>query len=695
MKLFRSSRRYKKGVLALFLFSALSILPYGGQAIDFLPVNEVRTGMEGHADTVVEGSDIASFNVKVLGVMKDRGPSGDLILAKFSGPVIDETGGIVHGMSGSPVYINNKLVGAVAYGWGFADSTIGMITPIQDMVKLWNIPYEQNVANPWKDSHLIPLGTPLMAYGFDANALSFMKDKLPEYQYSTYDTAAADGDDTPKPLKAGGSVAALLVDGDLKLGAIGTVTYVDDDHLVAFGHPFLKRGSVGYFMHNASIFTVVKSVDSGFKLGSMGAEVGAVTEDRGAGIAGKTGQFMSGIPMAITIRDLDMNREKVAAVKIVDANELSPTLAATSVYSFLNKTLDRNGEGTVTVAVKIQPRNGEIPPLERTNMFYSSESIGVKSIDEFYNIVDVLMNNRFINYDIASIEVEADVTKTPRTALIKDASLTPGVASPGDTIVIVVTLQPFRGEEVKKEIFYTIPKDQPLGKATLEVRGGGVVPLPYLLEKQKYNLTDEIIRRLKTYKDFDEFYKELRKADTNNQIVVEILEDGISMVDSGDGETVKKAKLENVEDNPIPGTVAKPKTKGNLPGVDPDDDDKEHYTAKIDTEYVIRGDGQFVLNIMLPAERDKVKEKMAKAQAKEKAKEEQAKKEAAKKDVKDSKDSKNSKDLKESEDLKDSKDSEGFKNSENSKEATVKNDANNQNIANESQDEPSESEPAK
>lgn len=616
MKLFRSSRRYKKSVLALFLCSAMMALPYGGQAIDFLPVADVHTGMEGHADTVVQGDDISSFNVKVLGVMRDRGPSGDLILAKFSGPVIDETGGIVHGMSGSPVYINNKLVGAVAYGWGFADGTIGMITPIEDMVKLWNIPYESSVSNPWKDSRLIPLGTPLMAYGFDGDALDFMKDKLPEYGYSTYATAAADGDESPKPLKAGGSVAALLVDGDLKLGAIGTVTYVDQDHLVAFGHPFLKRGSVGYFMHNASIFTVVRSVNSGFKLGSMGAEVGAITEDRGSGIAGKTGQIMSGIPMDITIRDLDMNRSKEAAVKIVDAGELSPTLAATSVYSFLNKTLDRSGEGTATVAIKIQPRDGSIPPLERTNMFYSSESIGLKSVDEFYNIVDALMNNRFINYEIAGIQVETDVTKTPKTALIKDATLTPGIASPGDTIVIEVHLQPFRGKEVTKEVFFTIPKDQPLGKVTLEVRGGGVVPLPYLLEKQKYNLTDEIIRRLKTYKSFDEFYKELRKADTNNQIVVEILEDGISMVDSGDGDTTKKAKLENVEENPIPGTVAKPKNKGNLPGVDPEDDEKEHYTAKVDTEYVIRGDGQFILDIKSPADRDKAKAKLAKAQAK-------------------------------------------------------------------------------
>lgn len=626
MKLIRSSRRYMKGVLALFFYCTVAS---SAQAVDFLPVSDVRTGMEGHVDTVVTGDDISSFNLKVLGVMKDRGPSGDLILAKFSGPIMDQTGGIVHGMSGSPAYINGKLVGAVAYGWGFADGTIGMITPIEDMVKLWNIPYEKNLANPWRDSQLIPLGTPLMAYGFDPDALAYMKDKLPSYQYSTYDTAAADGDDVPKPLKAGGSVAALLVDGDLKLGAIGTVTYVDQDKVVAFGHPFLKRGSVGYFMHNASIFTVVKSVESGFKLGSMGAEVGAVTEDRGAGIAGTSGHIISGIPMAITIRDLDMNRTREAGVKVVEADELTPTLGATAVYSFLSKTLDRSGEGTSTLSVKIQPRDSKIPTLERTNMFYSSESIGVKSVDEFYNILDALMNNRFINYEIAGIQVDAAVTKDTKTAMIADATLSPAVASPGDTIVINVKLQPFRGEPVTKEIFFTVPKDQPLGEVTLEVRGGGVIPLPYLLEKQKYNLTDEIIRRLKTYKDFDEFYKELRNTDTNNQIVVEILEDGVSMVEDSDSSSTKSAKIDGVEDTQIPGAVPKAKGKESIPGID-DKNDKEPYKAKIDTEYVIRGDGQFVLNIMSPADRDKAKAKLAKEHAK-KLKEE-AKQEAAKKD---------------------------------------------------------------
>lgn len=488
MKFSHSWRRYRKAILALFFCTSLTT----AQAIDFMPVNDVTTGMEGIAKTVIVGDTISTFDVKVLGVMKDKGPSGHLILAKFSGPVMDQTGGIAHGMSGSPVYINGKLVGAVAYGWGFADGTIGMITPIEDMVKLWNIPYEKNLSKPWDDTQLIPLGTPLMAYGFDAASMEYFKSKLPQYKYETYDTASASGDEIAKPLEAGGSVAALLVDGDLKLGAIGTVTHVDGEKVVAFGHPFLKHGSSNYFMHNASIFTVVKSYNAAFKLGSMGKEIGSVTEDRGAGIAGVSGVISPGIPLRFHLKDIDMGRDRTSSVKVIEDGEMTPTLAATALYNMLNKTLDRSGSGTATISYTITPKGKEHKPLTRTNMFYSSDSISEKAVDEFYNVIDVLMNNRFINYEISDISVETNVTQDKKTAKLIDASASSTVVSPGDTIVVDVTLEPFRGEKVIKQIFFKVPEDQAIGKYTLEVRGGGEIPLPYVLEKQKYNLTDEI-----------------------------------------------------------------------------------------------------------------------------------------------------------------------------------------------------------
>lgn len=638
MKICQSWRRYSKKLLTLFCVYALTSSVVA--ATDFMPVTEVKTGMEGIAKTVLVGDTISTFNVKVLGVMKDRGPSGDLILAKFSGPVMEETGGIAHGMSGSPVYINNKLVGAVAYGWGFADGTIGMITPIEDMVKLWNIPYESNRPQNWSSKDLVPLGTPLMAYGFDSSALDFMKAKLPQYQYTMYDTATASGDDMVKPLVEGGSVSALLVDGDLKLGAIGTVTYVDKDRVVAFGHPFLKRGKTDYFMHNANIFTVVKSLDSAFKLGSMGAEVGSVTEDRGAGIAGSLGKAAAGIPITFTLEDLDTGRERHNWVKVIENEDMTPTLGATSLYSLLNKTLDRSGAGTATVSYTITPRNPKYKPLHRTNMFYSSESISEKSVDEFYNVLDILMNNRFIDYEIQDINVKASVSQEKGTAKIVDATASPIYVAPGDTIVVDVTLEPFRGEKVKKEVFFTVPEKQALGDITLEVRGGGVVPLPYVFEKQKYNLTDEIIRRLKTYKDFDDLYKELEKTDSNHQIVVEILEDGVSMVDGTDSTSPKKAKIEGIESRPLPGTIKKASQKESL-GVDRDEEDVEHKSS-IDTPYIIQGDGQFTIHVVNKSVRDKKNAQMAKDN---KAQAEQANLEQKVETLKDEEDTTTDKDM--------------------------------------------------
>ena len=599
MKVSHSWRRYRKAILALFFCTSLTT----AQAIDFMPVNDVTTGMEGIAKTVIVGDTISTFDVKVLGVMKDKGPSGHLILAKFSGPVMDQTGGIAHGMSGSPVYINGKLVGAVAYGWGFADGTIGMITPIEDMVKLWNIPYEKNLSKPWDDTQLIPLGTPLMAYGFDAASMDYFKSKLPQYKYETYDTASASGDEIAKPLEAGGSVAALLVDGDLKLGAIGTVTHVDGEKVVAFGHPFLKHGSSNYFMHNASIFTVVKSYNAAFKLGSMGKEIGSVTEDRGAGIAGVSGVISPGIPLRFHLKDIDMGRDRTSSVKVIEDGEMTPTLAATALYNMLNKTLDRSGSGTATISYTITPKGKEHKPLTRTNMFYSSDSISEKAVDEFYNVIDVLMNNRFINYEISDISVETNVTQDKKTAKLIDASASSTVVSPGDTIVVDVTLEPFRGEKVIKQIFFKVPEDQAIGKYTLEVRGGGEIPLPYVLEKQKYNLTDEILRRLKVHKDFDELYDEIQKTDTNNQIVVEFLEDGISLVDEDGSQSVKKAKLKDVESKPMPGDVKKKTGQEDLSSSK--DDEKKPEKTAVDTEYIVQGDGQFTIHVMKPADRDK------------------------------------------------------------------------------------------
>ncbi|WP_226870379.1 SpoIVB peptidase S55 domain-containing protein [Megasphaera massiliensis] len=574
------------------------LLAVSVQAQEFMNVSDVQIGMTGYAKTVVQGTEIQTFPVEILGVMKNSGPSGDLILAKFSGPLIEQTGGIAQGMSGSPVYIDGKLLGAVAYGWSFTNSRIGMITPINDMLKLWNVPTKEEI-RPFnaRESSLIPIATPLMMSGFDTTSAEWMKSKLPDYNFMPVDTASASTDDVAMPLEPGSSVAAAFVNGDMKMGAIGTVTYVDNDHIVAFGHPFLKKGSINYFMHNAYIFTVVNNLSSSFKLGSIGAEVGKITQDRGAGISGQYDYLAPGIPVTINVRDTDTDTAMTKRVKIIEDNELTPVLAATTVYNTVNKTIDRTGGGTATLSYTIRSSNGRDKDITRHNMYYSEENINEKSIDELYNVLDILKHNEFIDYPVLDITMNVDITQARKSAAIVDATAAPVVVSPGDNVYFKVKLHPYRGVDEVKTMSFTVPKDQPLGDMVLEVRGGGVIPLPYLIEKQRYNLTDEIIKRLRRYKDFDALKKEIDKEDSNNDLVIEILDQGVSMINES-GTKVSKEKIRGKE----PGTSAKDVIKPSKHNVG--DDNQSDAKSSIATPYIVKGDGQITIKVVTPEKRD-------------------------------------------------------------------------------------------
>ena len=516
---------FKKRRRSVWLLTLLfTLVTCFANAVDIMPPSDVREGMRGVAKTVVQGDTIEEFDVDVLGVLQQRGPSGDLILVKVSGPVIEKTGGIAQGMSGSPVYIDGKLVGAIGYGWGFADGTVGMVTPIGDMLKLWALPDKAaHDEAPSVEPPLIPMGTPLMAAGFTPESLQYLTQKLAPFGLQPQATAGAGNyDAAPHALQPGSAVAVTLVTGDLKLGAIGTVTYADENRIVAFGHPFLKRGELDYFMHNSYIFTVVPSVNSAFKIGSIGSEIGKIYQDRGAGIAGIEGRAPKAVAMQVNVTDRDTQTDRAAHVRMVEDHDLTPILAATTAYDLVKKTIDRGGRGTVKLSYEFLPRDTALPTFKRNNMYYSSKSVSERSVDELYNVLEALAKNPFQKYALRGINLSLSLTEDKEVAEIIDAKARPAVVSPGDVIYVSVKLRPYRGEVFSKALAFTVPADQPLGPMTLEVRGGGVVPLPYLIQKQQLNLTDEIIDRLRTYKDFRDFLNKLQKEDKNNELIVEM-----------------------------------------------------------------------------------------------------------------------------------------------------------------------------
>lgn len=597
--------------LGISLCLALNLIAPSLAAEEFMPLSEVHEGMHGYAKTVVHGTKIDTFNVDVLGIMKNKGAAGgDLVLVKVSGPVIEESGGIAQGMSGSPVYINGKLLGAIAYGFPQSDGRIGMVTPISDMLRLWTVDSSHSKEIDSHAAGLIPLDTPVMASGYTANGMAFLTDRMKDFHMVPYSAASATTDDNPFPLEPGGAVSATLVTGDLKLGAVGTVTYVDGDHMVAFGHPFMNKGSLDYFMHNSYIFTVIPSRNIPFKLGSVGAEIGTITEDRGAGISGISGKVPESVRLHAVVNDLDTGKTGNLNVRMIRNEGLLPMLSSTSVYNNVSNTLDRTGEGTISFSYTLFPKDMKKKPFTRSNMYWSSKDIAARSVDELYNVVKILEQNRFEPYDLRDISIHMDVTQGRKTAKLLDASAAPTVVSPGDTIYVRARLEPWRGEIFYKELSFKVPEDQPLGNMILEVRGGGVTPLPYLLQQQKYNLTDEILERLRNYKDFDDLFDKLEKEDRNNQVVVEILDPNVSMIskDENDG---AKAEIQDKRPSKSP-EYLKGESKPDQ-GNDREDDSPK---SRVDTDYVIYGDGQFTFRVMAPEDRDRELRKLSRSNRK-------------------------------------------------------------------------------
>ncbi|MEG6585097.1 SpoIVB peptidase S55 domain-containing protein [Dendrosporobacter sp. 1207_IL3150] len=596
---------FKRCLAALLM---LIVLPtaIANAAAGFLPVDKIKPGMNGIAKTVVNGTKIEEFGVEVLGIMKNKGPSGDLILVRTYGDVINRTGGIVQGMSGSPVYFDGQLAGAIAYGWPLSDHKIGMVTPIGDMLKLWEAPdkvnnrvFEQidlsedinlfeNIDKPAEEA--VPVATPLMASGFTEQALKMLTDKLKPLNMVPYSVGGAPSDTDFGAIEPGSAVGVELVRGDISLSALGTATYVENGKVLAFGHPFLKKGNTGYFMTNAYIFTAVDGLESGFKVGATGEAIGLINQDRGAGIAGQLNKFPSVIPVRIKVSDQQLGVNQDYAVQVVHDDQLGPALAATVAFNAIDKTIDRVGPGTAKVSFEIMARGMPGDVIKRDNMFYSAGSIGELSVAEFFEAMNMIANNKFNSVDIMDVKINVDLTEERRTASITEARSAVATARPGETISLTVKLKPFRGETVTRIVPFVIPKNQPAGPLMLQVRGGGLVPLTQLLLKQQ---GIDLSKNQDRQKSFADILKEFQNGPRNNDIVVEIMDMNIgNMLEQTGGDSPiepKKATKAN------PSKTVKPAVAIGAAA-----DSKEAAKTNFATDYIIDNDTQVIINIVNP-----------------------------------------------------------------------------------------------
>lgn len=453
-------------------------------AEDTMPLDEIEAGMTGYGKTVFSGNKIEEFDVEIIDVLDNRSLDENLILIKLTGDKVEEFGGIAAGMSGSPIYINDRLIGAIGFGWNNSDHRYGLVTPIGRMLKLLEKTDQKEESNNMSDmeidideftpgENIIRSSSPIMVSGINGRALDRLEKTLSKLNLEVIPSSGIKKDDKSlKEPEPGEAVAVQLVRGDISVASIGTLTYIEQGKFLAFGHPFTNRGDVNYLLSRANISAVIPSSEQPFKLGSPYHRLlGSVTQDRGAGIAGELNSYPRITPLYISISE---NGEllKEVSLQIINDEYLFSSLSNSAALQAVDSALDRIGPGSAEAKVKIMGRGLPELQIESSNMYYSQSDIGSMALNDFSQILDLILTNPFKEINLIDIRLELDFQQEDSVALIQEAKVLNEEIHPGDQLEVEVTLHRYRNGTETKKLSMKIPEDAEPGIATLFIDGG-------------------------------------------------------------------------------------------------------------------------------------------------------------------------------------------------------------------------------
>ena len=536
--------KMKKRLLAACLSASLLL---GSTAMAALPeiisLQDVKPGMWGTGYTVVDSSGaIRPFDVEVVGILGDNSKmSAKRILVNLYGDVIDETGGAISGMSGSPIYFGGRLAGALSAGYKDMYPTQRiMLTPIEDMLKIWQYPDTLNrtkfpqldlkklkaerekrqAAEAEKETALQAAaeaaGTEAadtagaetaeaagdiqadtekkntyFASGFGSRGMELLQAGMGRLGMkldsgNMWDAGASVMQArTDAVLEPGSPVGVAMAVGDFSFGAMGTVTAVDDKKVLAFGHSYTHRGNVNYFMTDAQVISTIHGPTNGMKLGNVNGIIGRINQDRQDGIGGILGQMPQTVPVIVTVHDRDTGRNVTYSSMLAYDEEVVSVLAPVVVYSSISNTLDRQDGSTASLKFSLRSNYGKDGLIERRNMFYDAEDVAKVSISELNDILGVILGNKEKEPDLLDLKVDVTVERGRRTATLISAVPSKNDVLPGEKITFDTTIQPYRGEKIKVTVPYTVPKNQLPGNLALDVHGGGLVNVAKILLAQQ------------------------------------------------------------------------------------------------------------------------------------------------------------------------------------------------------------------
>ncbi len=508
------------------------------QKIEFFPLKDVKPGMKAVGRTVFSGDKVEEFQVEILGVLRNVGPQSNIILARLSGGPLEKTG-VMAGMSGSPVYIDGKLAGAVALSFPFSKEPIAGITPIEQMARVLEKPQNADtpavikvdmhsmpggsgtpeprlvVRNAVRDAtqlapalpeqsvtlapgtaygclrpdgcepRLMRIATPLVMSGFTSRALEQFTPQLQALGLTPMQGGGGGtGENTPPSkadldaLQPGSMISVQLIRGDLGVNADGTVTYRDGNRIYAFGHRFLASGPTEMPFSTSNVITLLGSTFNSFKISTPGKPMGVIRQDRASGVLGALGEQARMIPVNVRMRN-SRSQDTKYKFEIVNDRFLSPFLLQMALFSTMDSTERTLGEASLavvgTIAVKGQP------PVKIENMFAADAMTPMLTAQVSAVPLALLLQSGF-PIDIAGIDLEIFSADQKRQATLDQVWSSRREVKPGEKLEITTVLRTENGGEVTRTVAVDVPASLTPGPLQITVADGASLNLTEVRE---------------------------------------------------------------------------------------------------------------------------------------------------------------------------------------------------------------------
>ncbi len=442
--------------------------------------------MRGVGRTVFSGTQVEEFSVEILGVLENAGPQQNIILARLSGGPLDKTG-VMQGMSGSPVYLDGRLAGAVALSFPFSKEPIAGIRPIEEMLLTAPVPVRTVArANPFAytaqlpalasfqagSGRLIEISSPLWLGGFTRSTLDEFAPQLraaglEPVQGTSGSSSAKASAPSPGKLEPGSMISVQLVTGDLSAGADGTVTQVDGDRVLAFGHRFLGGGETALPFARAEVVTLLASLNSSFKISTSHEWLGAILGDYSTAISGRIGERVPMIPASVSVHGKGDHQYHFEMVR---DRLLTPLISQMAVFSMIDATERISGQSTIQASCRIALDGA--PDVHFENIYSAEAGTPQQVAASLAAPVAAITTSGFSALNVRSIDVEITVSTDHRELRLDSVWTSRREVHPGDRFDVFARFVGERGVEVEQSTTYTVPSGAPSGPLNITVADG-------------------------------------------------------------------------------------------------------------------------------------------------------------------------------------------------------------------------------